>query len=194
MLHLIVAINNKNQIGFKDKLLYRNSIDMIFFKNITTNTISNKINAVIMGRKTWESIPKKFRPLQNRINIILTTQKNFSIDNNNNNIWIRNDFNSTIDECINSSNIDNIFIIGGNSLYNLALQSNQLSSLYITKINHEYSIIDDNIIDIPEIKLNDFNKKYEEKHENEIGVLDINTMKYNKQIVQFSINHYSNDK
>ena len=147
-----------------------------------------------MGRKTWESIPKKFRPLQNRINIILTTQKNFSIDNNNNNIWIRNDFNSTIDECVNSSNIDNIFIIGGNSLYNLALQSNQLSSLYITKINHEYSNIDDNIIDIPEIKLNDFNKKYEEKHENEIGVLDINTMKYNKQIVQFSINHYSNDK
>ena len=32
MLHLIVAINNKNQIGFKDKLLYRNSIDMIFLK------------------------------------------------------------------------------------------------------------------------------------------------------------------
>ena len=108
MLHLIVAINNKNQIGFKDKLLYRNSIDMIFFKNITTNTISNKINAVIMGRKTWESIPKKFRPLQNRINIILTTQKNFSIDENNNNIWMKTI--SILNETV-TSNINNILLL-----------------------------------------------------------------------------------
>lgn len=49
---------------------------MSFFTNMTTKTKDvNKKNVVIMGRKTWEGIPKKFRPLQNRINIILSQQK-----------------------------------------------------------------------------------------------------------------------
>ena len=141
IINLIVAINNKNQIGFNDKLLYRNSIDMNFFRETTSLSSSNKINAVIMGRKTWESIPKKFRPLSDRLNIILTKQKDYvnTIDNTEN-IWIRNNFNDTIEECENFDDIDKIFIIGGNSLYNLALESTKLTSLYITKINHEFDV------------------------------------------------------
>ena len=48
--------------------------DMAFFKKITSETADNsKKNAVIMGRKTWDSIPVKFRPLANRINVVLST-------------------------------------------------------------------------------------------------------------------------
>ncbi len=47
--------------------------DMAYFKALTTQTRdSNKQNAVIMGRRTWDSIPAKFRPLSNRINIVLS--------------------------------------------------------------------------------------------------------------------------
>ena len=46
---------------------------MKLFKTITTTSSENKINAIIMGRKTWESILTKFRPLPNRYNIILST-------------------------------------------------------------------------------------------------------------------------
>jgi dihydrofolate reductase len=47
--------------------------DRKYFKAITTKTVDDKkINAVIMGRKTWESIPKKYRPFSKRENYILS--------------------------------------------------------------------------------------------------------------------------
>jgi dihydrofolate reductase/thymidylate synthase len=46
---------------------------MKFFRELTQRTADPaKQNAVIMGRKTWESIPAKFRPLKGRINVVLT--------------------------------------------------------------------------------------------------------------------------
>ena len=48
---------------------------MAYFKEVTTATADDSgtaTNAVVMGRKTWESIPAKFRPLPDRINIVLT--------------------------------------------------------------------------------------------------------------------------
>lgn len=74
----ILACTHDGGIGLNGKLPWRLKEDMKLFKKITT-TIQNpndkekgKLNAVIMGRKTWESIPMKFRPLPNRINIILS--------------------------------------------------------------------------------------------------------------------------
>ena len=68
----ILACTKKGGIGLNGKLPWRIKEDMMLFKKITTTTAATiSQNAVIMGRKTWESIPKKFRPLPNRINIIL---------------------------------------------------------------------------------------------------------------------------
>ena len=49
--------------------------DMAFFRDLTSERASgaalNRSNAVVMGRKTWESIPERFRPLPGRINVVL---------------------------------------------------------------------------------------------------------------------------
>ena len=66
---LIVAADLDGGIGKENKLPWRLSADMNFFKNVT---IGNGNNAVIMGRKTWDSIPPKFRPLPKRVNIVIT--------------------------------------------------------------------------------------------------------------------------
>lgn len=79
-----------------NELPWRISKDMKYFKNVTSGDDSTKRNIVIMGRKTWESIPEKFRPLPNRINIILSS----SIKNDDNYLY-RSDF---IDENQISSN------------------------------------------------------------------------------------------
>lgn len=57
-------------IGNLGKLPWKLSHDMIRFKNLTTG------HAVVMGRKTWDSLPPKFRPLSNRLNFIVTRDGN----------------------------------------------------------------------------------------------------------------------
>ena len=69
--NLIVAASENNVIGFENDLPWNLPDDMSFFKEKTLES------TVIMGRKNYLSIPKKFRPLKNRINIILTTNKSF---------------------------------------------------------------------------------------------------------------------
>ena len=64
MISIIVAISEDNGIGFKNELLWRIPADMKRFKNLTLG------NTVIMGKKTWESLPK--RPLPGRNNIVIT--------------------------------------------------------------------------------------------------------------------------
>ncbi|QLQ81452.1 hypothetical protein HG537_0F02130 [Torulaspora globosa] len=62
-------------IGFQGSLPWRLSNEMKYFRDVTTTTRDpKKVNAVIMGRKTWESIPQRFRPLRNRINMVLSRQ------------------------------------------------------------------------------------------------------------------------
>ena len=71
---LVVAATQKGGIGLKNDLPWpKLKGDMSFFRDLTsTCDDENKMNAVILGRKTWESIPTKFRPLPGRINIVLS--------------------------------------------------------------------------------------------------------------------------
>jgi dihydrofolate reductase len=59
---VIVATTQKGGIGKDGTLPWKLPGDMAHFKKVTTATTPGKINAVIMGRKTWESIPENFRP------------------------------------------------------------------------------------------------------------------------------------
>lgn len=66
---IIAAISEDGVIGDGNDLLWRLPNDMAFFKHITSH------HPVIMGRKTYESIPEKFRPLKDRTNIVLSRSK-----------------------------------------------------------------------------------------------------------------------
>ena len=79
--NLIVAVCGKSMgIGNKGQLPWRLKSEMKHFASTTTTTKDpSKRNAVIMGRKTWESIPIKFRPLKNRLNLVLSRQNDFSL-------------------------------------------------------------------------------------------------------------------
>jgi dihydrofolate reductase len=66
MIVIIAAVAQNGVIGKANALPWHLPEDMAHFKALTTG------HAVIMGRKTWESLPPKFRPLPNRRNIVLT--------------------------------------------------------------------------------------------------------------------------
>ena len=71
---LIVAMCKNNGIGVDNKIPWRISEDMSYFSKKTSGDYGANIkkNAVIMGRNTWESLPKKYKPLPNRFNIVLS--------------------------------------------------------------------------------------------------------------------------
>ena len=71
---VVVAVcKNSRGIGNAGQLPWRLRADMQYFKQLTRSTRDpTKRNAVIMGRKTWLSIPSKFRPLDDRVNVVLS--------------------------------------------------------------------------------------------------------------------------
>jgi len=73
---VILASDEKNGIWKSWVLAWRISEDLKYFKKITTDSESDKKNAVIMGKNTWESIPDKYKPLPSRINCILSRSFN----------------------------------------------------------------------------------------------------------------------
>ncbi len=106
-LAIIAAAAENNVIGYQGKIPWHYKEDFLHFKKLTTN------HTVIMGRKTWESLPIK--PLPNRKNIILTRNKEYK----NPNALIYNSLEDAIDACKND---EYVFIIGGERVYNDAMK------------------------------------------------------------------------
>lgn len=104
---IMAAISANNVIGNGKKLPWKLSNDMKLFTEMTMG------NTVIMGRKTWETIPPKFRPLPGRRNIVITRTSGLTIEG----AEVFND----IHEAIGSST-GLIYIIGGAEIYKMALE------------------------------------------------------------------------
>ena len=121
---IIVSVDKNWAIGYKGNLLQRVPEDMKQFKEKTWGKV------VVMGRLTFESLPKK-EPLPNRTNIILTRDKDYSVDN----AIVCN----SIEEVFKTTkfcNAEDIFIIGGEKIYKMFLP--YCSKAYITKFHKEY--------------------------------------------------------
>ncbi|MFH4974016.1 hypothetical protein AB6A40_000725 [Gnathostoma spinigerum] len=72
-MNIIVALDSVNGIGKDGTLPWNLPRDVAHFNSMTTKTSDpNKRNAVLMGRKVWESIPAKWRPLKGRFNVVLS--------------------------------------------------------------------------------------------------------------------------
>ena len=95
-----------------------------------------------MGRKTWDSLPDKVKPLPNRINYVLTRNTDIQFTNNFSNkyknVILINDLSFLLDMLYKSNCPDlNIWIIGGSSLYNEAINHPYCSEIYTTEIYNE---------------------------------------------------------
>lgn len=134
---MILAVDEKNGIGKNNNLCWKLKWDMTYFKEITSKTKDkNKKNALIMWRKTWESIPKQFKPLKDRYNIILTRDINYKIEGEN--TFVFNSFEESLLALEQNEKIENIFLIWGATLYNEFLDNKNLKKVFITKVNKTF--------------------------------------------------------
>ncbi len=118
---IIVAIAENNAIGKDNKLLCHISEDLKRFKRLTTG------HTIIMGKKTWQSLPVK--PLPNRTNIVISDDKSDHFEG----CITTYSIEEAIEKCTSD---DENFIIGGASIYNQFL--NYSNKLYITKIHKAF--------------------------------------------------------
>jgi dihydrofolate reductase / thymidylate synthase len=144
-MNVIVAYCKKNNgIGCDNKIPWFLKNDLKNFQQITSKTFKPYTkNMIVMGRKTWDSIPAKNKPLKNRINVVLTRNKDVRLKHeieSNKDTIVKYDFNEILEvvKLNKDFNISNIFIIGGESIYKMALESEHISKIYVTEIYEEY--------------------------------------------------------
>ncbi len=124
---LIVAVAENNVIGKDNDLIWRLPKDMAFFKATTLN------HHIVTGRKNYESIPEKYRPLKDRVNIVVTRQKDYKEDN----CEIVNSITEAIDLARKNGETE-CFIIGGGQIYKSVLENNLIDQMYITHVLEEF--------------------------------------------------------
>jgi dihydrofolate reductase len=122
MVTIIAAVTLNNAIGYKNSILTKDPLDMLFFKTMTEN------NTVIMGRKTRDSLFKGFLP--NRNNIVVSSTSvpcDFS-----NNVF----HTASLESAIAASQYlgdEDVFIIGGETIYRQALEANVADRMILTR-------------------------------------------------------------
>ena len=124
---IIVAASTNNVIGKNNDLIWSLPVDMKFFKDTTMG------HHVIMGRKNFESIPHNFRPLPNRMNIIITRQSDYQAEG----CIVVNSVEEALKVAI-SNGENEAFIIGGGQIYKLALDAGLVDRIYLTRIHHSF--------------------------------------------------------
>jgi len=157
---LIAAVGRNRAIGLDNQLLWHLPEDLAHFKETTAG------HAVLMGRRTWESLPPRFRPLPGRRNLILSRQADFRPEGA--------EVSASLDQALSLLAADErLFIIGGADLYAQTLPL--ANTLILTEVD------DAPAADafFPEISPQDWQESARESHRSASG-LDYAFVRYQR--------------
>ena len=138
ILSLIAAVGRNNELGKNNSLIWRLDGDLPFFRRMTTG------KTVIMGRKTFESLPKA---LPNRRNIVLTSNEEYEAEG----AEVFTDFHKVLESVKDE---EEVFVIGGGKVYSLFLPF--ADRIYLTEADAEDSEAD---VYFPELDKSLFKRK-----------------------------------
>jgi dihydrofolate reductase len=144
IISVIAAVDEHNAIGKKNRLLWNLPFDMQRFKSATVG------HAVVMGRRTFESLPKGALP--NRKNIVLTTTPPEGFVN----VFVCNSMQDALELCAKE---EELFMIGGAMVYKSAMEI--ADKLYLTRVHH---VFEDADIFFPEINFDEWEETENQPH------------------------------
>ncbi|MCB9667101.1 MAG: dihydrofolate reductase [Myxococcales bacterium] len=136
---IVAALDQEGGIGKNGTLPWHIPADLKHFRDITTGaSVSPAKNLVIMGRRTFQSLPAQVRPLPRRINVVITTQPNLSLPGG---VLTAHSIAEalSLEEPKHTPAGTEAFVIGGAQIYELALQSPWCKALYLTRIKARYA-------------------------------------------------------
>lgn len=126
ILSIIVAVAENGAIGKDNALLWHLPADMKFFKEKTNG------HFIITGRKNYESIPDKFRPLPGRTNLVITRSRNYHAPG----AVVVHSIEDALFFARQHSDKEEVFIIGGAEIYRQTLGVCQ--RVYLTRVHHAF--------------------------------------------------------
>lgn len=133
-MNMIVAYCKNNGIGIKNTIPWYIPKDFRKFKKLTEITNNKETSNIIMGRNTWDSLPRK--PLPERNNIILSNTLTYSEVKKYDNITIFSK-KSDLDEYLTEKK-EPSWIIGGETIYNQYINDERLDEVFVTYIHNNY--------------------------------------------------------
>jgi dihydrofolate reductase len=153
-LTIIVAATPSLGIGLRGALPWRLPTEMRYFARVTSrvgHSTPPVKNAVIMGRKTWDSIPPKFRPLKDRVNVVLSRSQTWldevtasAAAAGNGEVLGAKSLNEAVKllqtrhATVAGGDIGKVFVIGGGEVYKAALELDETKELLLTRIQGQW--------------------------------------------------------
>ncbi len=133
---IIVAHDDRLGIGKGNNLPWNLTADLKFFRKLTTEvTDPLLVNAVIMGRHTWESIPLDNRPLPGRYNLVLSRNSQTRLSSQ---AMLCGDFQQAL-SILSGLSIETCFLIGGAAIFKDAIENQMCSTIYATEIRGDFT-------------------------------------------------------
>lgn len=122
---LIVAIDEQGGMGKDGKLPWHIPSELQYFAKTTRG------NVVIMGRKSWESIPEKYRPLPDRLNIVLTRNNRLRFPKG---VLRTDSLDKALEQARKHGKGKEVFVIGGAAVFHEAFHHSKCGTLYVTEV------------------------------------------------------------
>ena len=122
---MIVAMDEDGFIGRSNRLPWKLASDMVRFKRLTEG---DGFNSVIMGRKTWDSLPDSFRPLPERVNIVMSRDTNWQAEGAETALYVGRAI-----ELAFAEGSEECWVIGGAQVYEMFLE--RMDEIHVTTVH-----------------------------------------------------------
>ncbi|RID70483.1 hypothetical protein BRARA_C02498 [Brassica rapa] len=136
---VVIAATRDMGIGIDMKLPWDLPNEFQFFQDVTSRTSDpRKRNATIMGRKSWEATPLEFRPLPDRLNVVLTRSNCHSIPTDDDNVMVCGSMESALELLAKppySFSIEKVFFIGGGELLRHYMNAPSCDAIHLTEVD-----------------------------------------------------------
>ncbi len=139
VLEIVVAADRCLGIGREGALPWRLKADLARFRDLTRTVPSDAPrgarNAVLMGRKTWDSIPDRFRPLPGRLNAVLTRDASLALPPG---LVVADSLDAALRKCRDHGPVLRFFVIGGGEIYRLAMDDPRCRVVHLTRVDGDH--------------------------------------------------------
>ena len=150
---MIVAMDEQGIIGQDGELPWRLPSDLKRFKKLT---VADGFNAVVMGRKTWDSLPIKFKPLPERLNIVMSRDTKWSGEGAEIALYPGRAI-----EIAYANGCEEFWVIGGAQIYKLYLD--RIDEIHLTRVK----TVNSGNINFPDINWLEWKEEIIEKISND---------------------------